>query len=162
MKGASQVVISDFPDPLMIANTEYNVRANLGMTAAKRCTTVIGHVWGSSTDKLMVDGVKFDCVLMSDLLYELEHQLLLHSCCSCLAPTGVAWVAFQLHDATPNQATKQLAFFKAATAESWNLCVEKMFCVDVLDPLSKDYGLGEDPLADQVHVYKMAFDAAFL
>ena len=105
---------------------------------------------------------KFDCVIMSDLLYELEHQLLLHSCCSCLAPTGVAWVSFQLHDATVAQAAMQMEFFEAAKAAPWNLCVEKVLCVDVLDPLSADYGLGEDPVSDQVHVYKMAFEEEHL
>eukprot|EP00658_Telonema_sp_P-2_P018939 TRINITY_DN17416_c0_g1_i2.p1 TRINITY_DN17416_c0_g1~~TRINITY_DN17416_c0_g1_i2.p1 ORF type:complete len:321 (-),score=76.09 TRINITY_DN17416_c0_g1_i2:181-1143(-) len=161
-QGAGPVVMTDFPDPLMLSNLRWNTHRNLS-SQQRRQVSVCGHLWGSDTEDLMKlspGGLGFKVMVLSDLLYELEHTSLLQSCAACLHPEGTVWVSFQLHD--PVVAHRYLEFFDIAQAPPWNLHVRQVDQIPALDPLSQDYALGPDAVSDEVHVYTMAFHPDFL
>ena len=146
--GASAVLVTDWPDERMLENTRFNLAANLPPPLACRAS-VCGYNWArparnllSELGRLRRGGAAaaeadqaagpaaaaaaaeaerdcFDVVLMSDLLYECEHEALLSAAAICLggaaggaasgvarAPGGRVLLTFQPHD--PIQLARQL------------------------------------------------------
>mmetsp|Transcript_55425 Transcript_55425/g.120762 ORF Transcript_55425/g.120762 Transcript_55425/m.120762 type:complete len:374 (-) Transcript_55425:138-1259(-) len=69
---------------------------------------------------------RFDVILMSDLLYELDHERLLLVADTCLAldPAAQVLLSFQPHDAV--HLRKQLAFFDLARSSRFRFSVHKL------------------------------------
>jgi nicotinamide N-methyltransferase len=159
--GAAAVVASDFPDRDMLRNTQANLDANLPARLRGRCRAV-GHAWGADCAPLLsarreltssgeagADG--FDLVVLSDLLYELEHEALLRSCAACLsrAPRACVLVAFQPHDLV--QLGRQLRFFALASQPPYSLHARRLRCIHA--PPMFHAGAAADSAARRVHVY---------
>lgn len=134
LNGARAVVATDFPDDEMLRNTEANLRANLPPQAAARCRTV-GHAWGRDCEPVLAalrelgGNGGFDLVILSDLLYELEHAALLRTCTACLSarPSSRLLVVFQPHD--PVNLQRQLAFFALAAQPPFELESRRLLCL---------------------------------
>ena len=88
--GARATVVTDYPDKMMLANMEQNVRTNVPDGSQQRIR-VLGFDWAQPVAPLL-EGLagledaqsrdaaapaRYDLLLMSDLLYELEHEALL-------------------------------------------------------------------------------------
>jgi nicotinamide N-methyltransferase len=162
--GAAAVVATDFPDEAMLRNTQANLEANLPTRALGRCRTV-GHAWGGDCVPLLCalreltasgprsgeDG--FDLIVLSDLLYELEHEALLRTCATCLSSSAHAQVlvAFQPHD--PIQLHKQLHFFALARQPPYSLCARRLFCIRAPPMFDATARVGST--ARRVHVYSL-------
>ena len=128
--GARAVVVSDYPDDNMLQNMRANLTANLPPEQRRRAV-VVGYDWNHSARSLVstlsglqnsrrgggdVGGAEgFNLVLLSDLLYECEHALILRAVASSLAAApedARALLTFQVHDVC--QLPKHVAFFKMA------------------------------------------------
>jgi len=153
-RGAQLVMVTDFPDQHMLDNIRWNLKHNVGPETGKD-KVVQGHLWGDDPTKLLqhTKGNGFDVIIMSDLLYELDHEELLSTCQQCLRENGQVYVSFQLHDAS--QARRNLAFFDMASCPPYHFKHRQVLCVACPDPLSEDYGLGENEISDYVHIYIM-------
>ena len=166
--GASALVVTDYPDDLMLANMRSNLDANL--TSAQRSRTrVVGYDWNAPPSALLDtlatvrattpptgdaagtgDG-RFDLILLADLLYECEHEPILHAVAACLArrenggggsdddpraPYPRALLTFQVHDRC--QLGRQTAFFDLAPG--FGLAVRKLDSVTVGRQFDDDDG----------------------
>lgn len=138
--GAKAVVLSDYPDPDLIQNLEYNKShyfqpkdgaAGLepSMSASVECA---GYIWGQPPDVLfshlppsVQDNPGFDLLILSDLIFNhSQHEALLRSLRSTLAkPSGVALVFFTPH--RPWLYDADMNFFKVAQ-ERGDLNAEKV------------------------------------
>ena len=131
----------------MLANTARNVHANVPPDAPVR---ILGYDWTQPTTPLLDELASleagrargaggwdaagregagrpsFELIFMSDLLYELEHQALLHVAKGCLSRSRHAQVlvSFQPHD--PVQFPKQMNFFALATCPPFSFHVEHL------------------------------------
>ena len=85
LRGARALVVSDYPDELMLANTRKNLQTNLPAERHER-TAVVGHDWSTPPQPLLAalaelddgaEGGGFDLLLLSDLLYSCEHEPIL-------------------------------------------------------------------------------------
>jgi nicotinamide N-methyltransferase len=65
LNGAAQVVLTDYPDPDLVANLQHNVAANVPADAAPR-VSVAGYVWGRA---LPPGQDVFDLLILSDLVF---------------------------------------------------------------------------------------------
>lgn len=157
LNGARALVATDFPDAEMLRNTEANLRANLPAAAAARCRTV-GHAWGRDCAPVLAalcelggGRAGFDLVVLSDLLYELEHEALLRSCAACLSarPCARLLVAFQPHD--PVNLHRQLRFFALAAQPPFELQARRLLCLRA--PAMFDAADAAGPAAWRVHVH---------
>lgn len=129
LNGAARAVASDYPDVAMLDNTRRNLTANLDADDSARAVTV-PHAWGEPPLWSDVAGEGgFGLILLSDLLYELEHVKLLTSCAQALSasPRAEIIVAFQPHDSVNLQ--RQLDFFAVAEAPPFRFRVGVVACV---------------------------------
>mmetsp|Transcript_11484 Transcript_11484/g.34046 ORF Transcript_11484/g.34046 Transcript_11484/m.34046 type:complete len:378 (+) Transcript_11484:55-1188(+) len=99
----------------------------------------------------------FDLILLSDLLYELEHQALLRTCDACLAhsPQAEILVAFQPHD--PVNLGRQRDFFTMAEQPPFSFVAERMLCLRapaMFEPRALD------EVACRVHVHRLCRSGA--
>lgn len=166
LHNAAAVVASDFPQPEMLRNTRANLEGSLPEAALRR-TRVVGHAWGADASPLLgalADLLEpsphagssgaasgFELILLSDLLYELEHEALLRSCVACLAsrPHARVVAAFQPHD--PIQLQRQLGFFTAAA--ELGLESRRLLCVRA--PPMFRAGVPAGSPARLVHVFEL-------
>jgi len=188
LNGACAIVASDFPDAAMLDNTAANLDANLPPRLRSRCRVVghawgrgsaellsarreilvlleaerepslqcaKADLWSAGGDG-RVEG--FEMIVLSDLLYELEHHALLTSCVACLAPTPDAQVlvAFQPHD--PVNLHRQRAFFELAQGPPFHLaCVERISCTQAprMFRPQRETRPQDDSPATLVHLYSL-------
>lgn len=104
LNGAAHVLCTDYPDPDLISNLEYNVSH---CTDAKN-VVVNGYIWGNDVGQMLYgeDNItakaqdKFDLIILSDLIFNHnQHHNLLRSCQQLLSPTGRIFVVFSPHRA---------------------------------------------------------------
>ena len=153
--GARALVVSDWPDERMLKNMETNLSANL-LPQQYRCATVIGYDWNKPPQALLAalaslqGGNGFDLILLSDLLYECEHEPILRAVAATLStatpsaeptdhatttttqpasitPCPRALLTYQVHDEC--QQTRQAAFFDLAPR--FGLSATRLLMVDV-------------------------------
>lgn len=90
LEGALHVVISDFPDIMLIRNIESNIESNLDSIKSECTATAAGYTWGRPPTSLLSylpHSEKFDLILLSDLVFNhSQHAALLDSCLALLAP----------------------------------------------------------------------------
>ncbi|KAJ3767813.1 putative methyltransferase-domain-containing protein [Lentinula raphanica] len=89
---ALKVVITDYPDPDLVKNIEFNVRENVG-DDKKDKVSVQGYIWGQPTHNLFKslqhqgEDRKFDLIILSDLIFNhSQHDALLKTCRLALQP----------------------------------------------------------------------------
>ncbi|KAF9782431.1 putative methyltransferase-domain-containing protein [Thelephora terrestris] len=121
LNGANTVVLTDYPDPALLENLEYNLSRNLTSNAGSR-VFVKGYIWGRPVAHLLEalpDGsMGFDVILMSDLIFNhSEHDGLLRSCLLLNAHSPPTLLVFFTHH-RPHLATKDMDFFEK-TKSHW-------------------------------------------
>lgn len=87
LRGASQVVVTDYPDKQLIDCLAVNLQRNCPTANIKEA----GFLWGSSTEDILAlnGGNKFDVLILCDLLFNhSEHRKLFKSCQETLHPSG--------------------------------------------------------------------------
>ncbi|KAF4595592.1 phytanoyl-CoA dioxygenase [Ophiocordyceps camponoti-floridani] len=133
--GAEQVVVTDFPDPELVAVMQKNIDAcdddddgdDGGRIA--RTVDVVGFVWGADsrrlTSLLRREPPKFDVVILADLLFRhSEHGALVKTVLETLrrTPDARAYVFFTSY--RPWKQHLDMAFFDVAREAG--LCVEQV------------------------------------
>jgi len=156
LKGALRVVITDFPDAILLENIEYNVKQTIPENLSKN-VTVIGHAWGRDIEQLVdvikpVHRSKYDVILCSDLVFNHSaHIALLQTIVFCLADNGIVYMTFSHH--RPWLMDKDLAFFSTAQQSPFNLIVEKIASKMMWPMFPNDPGPAE--IRQQVHFYTL-------
>lgn len=116
--GADFVLCTDYPDPDLISNIDYNVREN----NCTKNTSVKGYIWGDDVSELVYgesgkelkEEDKFDLIILSDLVFNhTEHLKLLKTCRLALKKTGKCFVVFSPH--RPKLLQNDLDFFETCT-----------------------------------------------
>lgn len=119
--GAERVVSTDYPDPELIQNIQYNVDHELYggqpllKDADERKVVVEGYIWGNEylPLQLHVKNGKFDLIILSDCVFNhTEHRKLLRCIKDLLASDGKALVVFSPH--RPRLLDVDLSFFETA------------------------------------------------
>ncbi|OAA59466.1 hypothetical protein ISF_06401 [Cordyceps fumosorosea ARSEF 2679] len=114
--GARKVVMTDFPDPDLVANMQKNIDACDGASAVVEAA---GFVWGRDVAPLLarLDGdgqAKFDVLILADLLFRhSEHGMLVRTIREAMARDGgVAYVFFTSY--RPWKRDRDMKFFDVA------------------------------------------------
>ena len=127
--GAKPVVVSDYPDPDLVANLWHNIESGPGEVAGR--VVAEGYCWGADVAPLLAHlessgAEKFDVLILADLLFNhSEHAKLVATVRETLAKKedGVALVFFTPY--RPWLYEKDMAFFDL-TREA-GFIVEKIF-----------------------------------
>ncbi|KAE9399484.1 hypothetical protein BT96DRAFT_965636 [Gymnopus androsaceus JB14] len=115
--GARKVVITDYPDPDLVQNIEYNAREIADESRKTRLLFRCGYIWGHSVKPLLTslntsppdENTAFDLIILSDLIFNhSQHDALLKTC------------HLALKSSTLNGKT---LFFTKAKEQGWD-CVE--------------------------------------
>lgn len=116
--GASQVVVTDYPDIDLVQNLQHNID-HCNLLPEKKNIAALGYLWGASPDALLaelpkqIDGnVGFDVLILADLLFNhSEHAKLVSTVVKTLkkTPKSTALVFFTPY--RPWLYEKDLAFF---------------------------------------------------
>lgn len=125
LNGAKSVISTDYPDPDLIANIQYNVDHCEGIENVK----VKGYIWGNNKltiyDKEVTDITeddKFDLIILLDLVFNhTEHIKLLNDCKQLIKSDGKVFVVFSPH--RPHLLKEDLKFFE--TAKEFGFKVEQ-------------------------------------
>lgn len=129
INNCNKMVSTDYPDPELLTNIQYNFDHCEGVDASK--SIVRGYIWGNDVKPLMVDDEsaevseedKFDLVILSDLVFNhTEHLKLLKACRDSMKKTGKGLVVFSPHRA--HLLHMDLEFFK--TCEDFQFKAEKI------------------------------------
>ncbi|KAK9476622.1 hypothetical protein V1514DRAFT_336354 [Lipomyces japonicus] len=132
INGASKVVITDYPEPELLENIQYNVDHALGDYGIG-VFNVAGYVWGDDVTTITkpyldqaADG--FDLIILSDVVFNhSEHDKLLKTCTNALSRSNKQakiFVVFTPH--RPWLFDRDLQFFELAKS-SYGFKVEKLF-----------------------------------
>lgn len=124
----NKVVCTDYPDPDLISNIQYNFDHCEGLDLSK--TSVQGYIWGAdigpligNKEKEITEDEKFDLVILSDLVFNhTEHLKLLKTCRETVKKNGKCLVVFSPH--RPKLLENDLEFFK--TCEDFEFKAEKI------------------------------------
>ncbi|KAF9077213.1 nicotinamide N-methyltransferase [Rhodocollybia butyracea] len=167
--GARKVVITDYPDPDLMQNIEYNVRGNIDESRKDR-VAVQGYIWGHAVDPLLdllnsppsnvpSDKNAFDLIILSDLIFNhSQHDALLKTCRLVLRPSASAnnsalepcVLVFYTHH-RPHLAHRDMEFFKKAKEQEWD-CVE--IVTQKFDPMFPE-DPGEEEVRATVHGWRL-------
>ncbi|KAJ2078933.1 Protein N-terminal and lysine N-methyltransferase efm7 [Coemansia sp. RSA 988] len=121
LNGANRVVITDYPDPDLLANIRRNVELNIPERLADGSVIVAGYLWGNEIERIaMLSGTPlgtFDVLILCDLVFNhTEHFKLLESVRLLMSkPNGVSFVFFTHH--RPWFAEKDMEFITRARDE---------------------------------------------
>ncbi|PRP85855.1 hypothetical protein PROFUN_06129 [Planoprotostelium fungivorum] len=147
LNGASRVLITDYPEDVLLDNIKENVRSNCGTVSHVK---VMGHMWGKEPEKLIESsGGQFDRIILSDLIFNhLSHRDMLRTCKTCLKPGGKVLVAFSHH--RPNFTKEDLNFFTVAREEfSFECNLERSMRMKAMFPEDP----GPEDVRATVHYY---------
>lgn len=131
VKGATQTVVTDYPDPDLVENLRYNVEHGVQLPSPRNIEAE-GYLWGAPATEIarhlpnpdQTQG--FDLLILADLLFNhSEHKKLVSTVQQTLkkSPDAQALVFFTPY--RPWLLEKDLAFFDLARSEGFN--VEKIF-----------------------------------
>ncbi|GAA6016040.1 hypothetical protein JCM10207_004422 [Rhodosporidiobolus poonsookiae] len=98
-KGASKVVLSDYDDPLALADTAHAAEEALSPVELRR-VEVAGHTWGESIVPLLHASPSYDLILVADCVWDPSlHSPLIRTLSSLLAacPSAVVHFAAGFH-----------------------------------------------------------------
>ncbi|VVT58859.1 uncharacterized protein SAPINGB_P006420 [Magnusiomyces paraingens] len=148
---AKNVVVTDYPDPELIENIQYNTQ-NAGLSDKDVSKLKVkGYIWGNDVNDLLAlindeesipkeekedentrtytDDEKFDFLILSDLIFNhSEHLKLVATMDKALKPDGTALVVFSPH--RPKLYHKDLEFFDVA---------KKYANFEIVDKFQRDY-----------------------
>jgi predicted nicotinamide N-methyase len=134
--GASTVIITDYPDPKVLANIEELIKTN-------NCqrSLVFGHEWGENCDNLIeIVGKKFEVILMADVLWKdtyPSHRSLLKSIVTLLDDKdGIALLSFAHRPCALHSIENDLEFFQVAKEEfelEWEMLQSTRKYTDAMD-----------------------------
>ncbi|EME32050.1 Protein N-methyltransferase NNT1 [Galdieria sulphuraria] len=151
LRGASHVLITDYPDKELVENIKYNVTEYLPMEIQKN-VKVEPFQWGDSMFLVRYQREEccFDKIFLADLIsnHYAHHKLLL-SCKQLLKPDGIAYVCFSHH--RPHVIEKDLNFFHLAL--SYGLKPTHRITVrrDCMFPSD----IGSQEIRSQVHLWTL-------
>lgn len=123
LRGASRVVVTDYPDPDLIENLRYNIahcldadgRAGEEEEKVRRVESVLsaqGHLWGADTTAL---DPPFDVLILADLLFNhSEHAKLITTVQKTLRRSSDARALVYFTPYRPRLLDRDLAFFDLA------------------------------------------------
>ncbi|AQZ16816.1 NNT1 (YLR285W) [Zygosaccharomyces parabailii] len=119
--GAKKVVSTDYPDPELLQNIQYNVDHQIyggqpsSESVDERNVVVEGYIWGNEYQPIQshIENEKFDLIILSDCVFNhTEHRKLLRCIKDLLAADGKALVVFSPH--RPKLLDVDLSFFEVA------------------------------------------------
>lgn len=112
--GARGVVATDYPDPDLMHNLEYNLQKHGGNTAQ-----AVGYIWGAECTPLLAHAPDaFDTLLLSDLIFNHQaHPALVDTLDRCMRDDGRALVFFSHH--RPHLSERDLGFFALAAQRGY-------------------------------------------
>ncbi|KAJ6518674.1 putative methyltransferase-domain-containing protein [Mycena sanguinolenta] len=151
----NQVLLTDYPDPELVANLDHNVRENLPAPGDR--VSVKGYIWGRPVEPLLdvlpAGSDRFHLVIMSDLLFNhSQHDALLETCANCLASTADACVLVFYTHHRPHLADRDMEFFSKARGRGWT-------CEEVVTrrfaPMFAEDG-GSEEVRSTVHGWKLS------
>ncbi|KAI0764772.1 putative methyltransferase-domain-containing protein [Fomes fomentarius] len=127
--GAKRVVITDYPDQVLVDNISHNVITNV--EASRRdAVNVQGYIWGHTVRPLLdvlredVNDHSFDLIILSDLVFNhSQHDAMLSTCEDALSRTRPASVLCFFTHHRPHLADRDMEFFSKARQRGW-LCEE--------------------------------------
>jgi nicotinamide N-methyltransferase len=174
LKGASRVVLTDYPDNNLIKNLEINVERNIPPERLPD-VKVLGHIWGRDVKEILealdepnqpTGQHRFDTVLLSDLVFNhSEHEALLKTCDATLNPAAPSpenkanntpcLLVFYTHH-RPHLAEKDLEFFRLAREKGW-VCEE--IVTEHTGPMFDDDS-GDEEVRSTVHGWRMYRDSS--
>ena len=138
--GASMALATDYPDPELVNNIEYNIKMNKVQNNCKS----LGFIWGNDISDILslisgppVERKTFDTIILSDVIFNhTEHYKLLKTCKQLITPkTGRVLVAFTPH--RPHLLDADLSFFQKAQEQPYNFKLDFIEMVHY-SPLFKD------------------------
>lgn len=122
LNGAKTVVATDYPDPDLLQNMQYNLDHCKGID--RKTVHAAGYIWGRETDELqsLVNNDGFDLILLSDLVFNHQaHHDLLKTCQRCLSSRiGAQVLVFFTHH-RPHLADKDDEFLNLALTYSFKV-----------------------------------------
>ncbi|TKA53008.1 hypothetical protein B0A49_11498 [Cryomyces minteri] len=161
LRGARQVVVTDYPDAELVDNLEYNIE-RCGLLKSKHNIHAAGYLWGASPEKLLahlpnsVTSNGFDLLILADLLFNhSEHAKLVSTISQTLShqPSSQALVFFTPY--RPWLLEKDLAFFDLAKKAGF--AVQKIF-EKVMDRVMFEGDPGDELLRRTVFGYELRWE----
>lgn len=151
LRGASYVLITDYPDKELVENIKYNLSENLPVDILKR-VHVDAFQWGDASflDRFEKEQDRFDKIFLADLISNhYAHEKLLWSCQKLLKSNGIAYVSFSHH--RPHKMKQDLRFFHLALSygmTATHLSTVRRECMFPND-------VGSEEIRSQVHLWKL-------
>ncbi|KYG40405.1 hypothetical protein M433DRAFT_216593 [Acidomyces richmondensis BFW] len=131
IRGAKQVVVTDYPDVELIDNLRYNIE-HCALLPVPRNIQAEGYLWGASTAKILSHisqdeaGSRFDLLILADLLFNhSEHSKLLATVQGTLKKSSEALALVFFTPYRPWLLEKDLSFFDLALKGGFD--VRKIF-----------------------------------
>jgi EEF1A N-terminal glycine/lysine methyltransferase len=155
-KGAKRVVVTDYPEPELIDNLQYNIDHCEALTD-KKVVLAEGYLWGDSSDKLrslLCDQSNgFDLLILADILFNhSEHKKLVASLQSTLKKSAESRALVFFTPYRPWLLEKDLKFFEFAKEADFQ--VHKLF-EKVLDKVMFYNDPGDELLRRTVFGYEV-------
>ena len=157
MRGASQVVVTDYPDAELVENLCYNIKTCSLLPEKRRNIVAEGYLWGADNDRLLKHlpdpSTGFDTLILADLLFNhLCHDALVSTIILTLShtPTARALVFFTPY--RPWLLQKDLAFFDLCRGKG--LVVDKVL-EEVMEKVMFEEDKGDELLRRTVFGYEI-------
>ncbi|KAK4546878.1 hypothetical protein LTR36_001610 [Oleoguttula mirabilis] len=158
IRGAKQVVVTDYPDAELIENLQYNIEHCPLLTTPPNVAAE-GYLWGAPTSSLTSHlprtetGGRFDLLILADLLFNhSEHSKLLSTVQQMLSTTSEARALVFFTPYRPWLLEKDLAFFDLATEGGF--VVKKIF-EKVMEKVMFEEDPGDELLRRTVFGYSL-------
>ena len=155
-RGARRVVVTDYPDPDLIENLQYNIE-HCALIPSKASTVATGYLWGNDTSqltsKLSEPSAGFDLLILADILFNhSEHQKLVTTLKTTLKVDLDAKALVFFTPYRPWLLEKDLAFFDLA--RSGGFVVEKIL-EKTMDKVMFEADPGDERLRRTVFGYQL-------
>ncbi|RDI83398.1 hypothetical protein Vi05172_g6527 [Venturia inaequalis] len=158
IKGATTVVVTDYPDPDLIENITHNINT-CDEIVNKSNILAAGHLWGAPVEDLLMllpeesRSKKFQTVILADLLFNhSEHAKLIKSVQQTLQQDANACALVFFTPYRPWLLEKDLAFFDLARENQFQ--VTKIF-EKVMDKVLFEKDRGDELLRRTVYGYEL-------
>ena len=156
INGARQVVVTDYPDPDLVANLQENIQS-CHLLPAKSNVAAEGYLWGASTESLLQhlspSDHGFDLLILADLLFNhSEHLKLVATVTSTLKRTTDAQALVFFTPYRPWLYEKDMAFFDIAKVRGFE--VTKIF-EHVMEKVMFEEDPGDELLRRTVFGYRL-------
>lgn len=156
-RGARQVVVTDYPDPDLIQNLQYNIE-HCSLISVKSSIVAKGYLWGNDTGELksylFEPSAGFDLLILADILFNhSEHEKLASTVKATLKVGSNAKALVFFTPYRPWLLDKDLAFFDLA--KSKGLFVQKIF-EKTMEKAMFETDPGDEMLRRTVFGYEMS------